>query len=57
MGVILDSSVLIAAERRRFDLIGFLSAHSTDAIFITAVTASELLHGCERSDDPLRAGE
>ena len=51
MGVILDSSVLIAAERRRFDLVGFLSAHSNDAIFITSVTASELLHGCERAHD------
>ena len=40
MGVILDSSVLIAAERKRFDLVGFLSAHASDTIFITAVTAS-----------------
>lgn len=51
MGVILDSSVLIAAERKRFDLVGFLSAHSNDAVFITAITASELLHGCERAND------
>ena len=52
MGVVLDSSVLIAAERKRFDLVGFLSAHSNDAIFITAITATELLHGCERANDP-----
>lgn len=52
MGVILDSSVLIAAERKRFDLVGFLSAHSSEVIFITAITASELLHGCERANDP-----
>jgi predicted nucleic acid-binding protein len=51
MGVILDSSVLIAAERKRFDLVGFLSAHASDTIFITAITASELLHGCERAID------
>ena len=52
MGVILDSSVLIAAERKRFDFVGFLSAHASEIIFITAITASELLHGCERANDP-----
>jgi len=52
MGLILDSSVLMAAERKRFDLVGFLTAHANDAIFITAITASELLHGCERANDP-----
>ena len=51
--MILDSSVLVAAERRRFDLVGFLSAHPDDSIFITAITGSELLHGCARADDPV----
>ena len=50
--MILDSSILIAAERKRFDLVGFLSAHANDPVFITAITASELLHGCERAIDP-----
>lgn len=36
--MILDSSILIAAERRRFDLIGFFSAHSNDTIITTAIT-------------------
>ncbi len=49
--MILDSSSLIATERRRFDLVGFLSANSTENFFITAVTASELLHGCARATD------
>lgn len=52
MGVILDSSILIAAERKRFDLVKFLSAHATETIFMTAITASELLHGCVRANDP-----
>ena len=52
MGIVLDSSVLIAAERKRFDLVGFLSAHSDETIFITVITASELLHGCARANDP-----
>lgn len=50
--MILDSSVLIAAERKRFDLVGFLSAHPNETFFITAITASELLHGCARAIDP-----
>ncbi len=51
MGVILDSSVLIAAERKRFDLARFLSANPDELFFITAITASELLHGCARATD------
>jgi tRNA(fMet)-specific endonuclease VapC len=52
MGVILDSSVLIAAERGRFRLEAFLSTHSDEVFFITVITASELLHGCARAGDP-----
>lgn len=51
MGVILDSSILIAAERKRFDLARFLSAHPNELFFITSITASELLHGCARATD------
>jgi predicted nucleic acid-binding protein len=51
MGVILDSSILIAAERKRFDLARFLSARPSELFFITAITASELLHGCARASD------
>jgi len=50
--MILDSSVLIAAERKRFDLVAFLSAHPNEAFFITEITASKLLHGCARAADP-----
>ncbi len=52
MGVILDTSVLIAAERQRFDLDGLLLEHGDEAMAIAAITASELLHGVERSRDP-----
>jgi tRNA(fMet)-specific endonuclease VapC len=51
MGVILDSSILIAAERKRFDLARLLSAHPSELFFITTITASELLHGCARAND------
>ena len=52
MGLILDSSVLIAFERRRFDLERLLADHSPPAI--AAVTAAELLIGVERADTPER---
>ncbi len=55
MGVILDSSVLIAAERGKLDLQGLLRAHRNEVFQIAAITAAELLHGCERANsDPLR---
>jgi predicted nucleic acid-binding protein len=48
MGLILDSSILVAFERRRFDLERLLSDFSPPAI--AAVTAAELLVGVERAD-------
>jgi tRNA(fMet)-specific endonuclease VapC len=48
MGVILDSSVLVAFERRRFDLERLLLDYSPPAI--AAITAAELLVGVERAD-------
>jgi predicted nucleic acid-binding protein len=50
MGVILDSSVLIAAERGKFDLEEMLRTHPTETFQIAAITAAELLHGCERAN-------
>lgn len=50
--MILDSSILIAFERRRFDLERLLSDHGSPAI--AAVTAAELLIGVERADTPER---
>jgi tRNA(fMet)-specific endonuclease VapC len=54
MGLILDSSLLIADERGKFDMAGFLRQFPTSQPLITAVTASELLHGVERAADPGR---
>jgi len=48
MGVILDSSILVAFERRRFDLERLLTKHPSPAI--AAITAAELLVGVERAD-------
>ena len=52
MGLILDSSVLVAFERRRFDLERLLADCSPPAI--AAVTAAELLIDVKRADTPQR---
>lgn len=50
MGLMLDSSVLIAAERERFDMEAFLEKEAPmEPLFISSVTASELLHGVCRA--------
>ena len=51
MGLILDTSVLIAAERGRLRLEALLRDRATDAVGVAAVTASELLHGVHRAAD------
>ena len=49
MGMILDSSVLIAAERGRLRFANYCASLGDEKLFITAITASELLHGVERA--------
>ena len=52
MGVILDTSLLIGAERGKVRLEDLLTSLGDEAVGISAVTASELLHGCQRASDP-----
>jgi tRNA(fMet)-specific endonuclease VapC len=54
MGLILDTSVLIAAEKQRLDLPRLLAAQGTAPVFLAAITAAELLHGVERAKPPER---
>ena len=54
MGVVVDSSIFIAAERARFDWIGFHAQLGTEPLFLTVVTLAELLHGAGRADTPER---
>ena len=51
MGLILDTSVLVAAERGRFDVAELLAANPGQDIAIAAITASELLVGAIKSRD------
>lgn len=48
MGMMVDSCVFIAAERKQFDLAGF-SAANDPLGFMSAITLSELLHGAHRA--------
>jgi predicted nucleic acid-binding protein len=50
MEILIDSSVLIAAERGSFDLSSFLEQHAEDGFALSAVTASEMLHGVHRAN-------
>lgn len=51
MGLILDTSVLVAAERRTLSLGALLDSVAVEQVGIAALTASELLHGCHRAAD------
>jgi tRNA(fMet)-specific endonuclease VapC len=50
MGVILDTSLLIALERRVFDLDTFIQGREEEPFGISVITAAELLHGVHRAD-------
>ncbi|MEP7326308.1 MAG: PIN domain-containing protein [Gemmatimonadota bacterium] len=51
MGVIVDTSLLIAAERGAIRLEALLETLGSEPVGIAAITASELLHGCHRAVD------
>jgi tRNA(fMet)-specific endonuclease VapC len=51
MGILIDSSVFIAHERGRLNLDRKLAGRETEDIFLSVVTASELLHGVHRARD------
>lgn len=48
MGVLIDSSVLIAAERNDLDLDAVLSRAADDPIGVSAITVAEVLYGVHR---------
>ena len=56
MGALIDSSVLIAAERGALDLAGILDEHRDTEFALSAMTASELLHGVHRARSEARRG-
>jgi tRNA(fMet)-specific endonuclease VapC len=53
VGLILDATVLIEAERGRLDLPALLRQQGDTPVAIAAITASDLLQGVERAVDPI----
>lgn len=54
MGALIDSSIFIAAERGTLDLDALLTNERQERFALSAVTASELLHGVHRADTAAR---
>ena len=51
MGVILDTSVIVAGERGAIRLEALLTSLGDEPVAIASITASELLHGAHRAAD------
>ena len=49
MGVLIDASILIDAERGRLDLAARVAGLPDEEAFLSVITASELLHGIHRA--------
>ena len=52
MGILIDSSVLIHAERSGADLSSCIRDREEEDAFLSVVSASELLHGVHRASTP-----
>jgi tRNA(fMet)-specific endonuclease VapC len=52
VGIVIDSSVLIEHERGRLDVSRLLEGLGEGDGFLSAVTASEMLHGVHRAQNP-----
>ena len=52
MAVLIDTSILIAYERGRLDVAGRVAGREAEEVFLSVISASELLHGVERALDP-----
>ncbi len=54
MGVLIDASVLVAAERGQLDFREVARGRAEEPVGIATITASELLHGVHRADTDAR---
>ena len=54
MGVILDTSVLIEAERREFEIDTFTENREEEIFGLSVISVAELLHGVHRADSTKR---
>jgi len=49
VGRLIDTSIFIESERGRLELEPHIAAHGDDGLFMSVITASELLHGVHRA--------
>ena len=49
MGVVVDSSIFIATQKRRFDWAAWIDSLGSSELLISSITLSELLHGAHRA--------
>ena len=54
MGVILDTSILIQAERQEFEIDKFTRNREEEIFGLSVITVAELLHGVHRADSTKR---
>jgi tRNA(fMet)-specific endonuclease VapC len=52
VAVLIDASILIAAERGLLDLEPHVVQRQEEEFFLSVITASELLHGMHRAVQP-----
>ncbi len=52
MGILIDTSILIHAERRRINLLEKTQGREQESVYLSVITASELLHGVHRAQNP-----
>ena len=51
MGILIDASILIEHERGRLQVAKHVAGREGDELFLSVITASELLHGVHRATD------
>lgn len=54
MGIILDTSIMIAYERGNLDIDKLVKDNADEPFGLSAITVSELLHGVHRADSESR---
>ncbi len=52
MGILIDTNILIEWEKENKELAAYISKREDEDLFISVITASELLHGVHRAFDP-----
>ncbi len=52
MGILIDSNVLIALERKGLELSSRIAGREQEEVFLSVISASELLHGVHRAAHP-----